>query len=76
MITTIKFDFETRRSLADYSAEEVEFLDHMHKVLTDFNAAVPEDYDSELNFPDYTEDERAAYSHFRQLLIQERLQSE
>ncbi len=72
MITISKFDFESKDSLADYSAEEVEFLDQMHKVLTEFNDSIPEEFEGDIKAPDYTDDEMYAYSHYRQLLIEDR----
>lgn len=75
MITAQKFDFATRLTLADYSAEEVEFLDQMHQVLTAFNVSIPEEFDGDIKAPAYTEDEMLTYSHYRQLLIKEKTKS-
>ncbi len=69
MSITIKFDFD--KVLEDYTPAEVQFLDQMHEELTKFNASIPEEFDGEIKYPIYTEDEKLAYSHYRQLLIGE-----
>ncbi|MEQ8418300.1 MAG: hypothetical protein RIB71_27710 [Imperialibacter sp.] len=69
MSITIKFDFD--KVLENYTPAEVEFLNQMHEELTRFNASIPEEFNEEITYPTYTADEKLAYSHYRQLLIQE-----
>lgn len=62
--------FAWRRTVKDYSPEEIARFDHMHEVLTEFNRLV-DDPDIEMDkiIPLYSDSEMAEYSQYREILL-------
>jgi hypothetical protein len=58
-------------TVEDFTLEQVTKFDEMHRVLTEYNAKLctPE----EIPAPKYTPDEVAAYSQYRELLLESRI---
>lgn len=55
------------RGLAGFSSEEIKKFDKMHKVLTEYNAKLGTN--DEIPMPEYSDDEMAEYSGYREMVI-------
>lgn len=62
----------TLKTLDDFSSKEVENFDAMHKVLTAYNTSLGTK--NELPLPEYTDEEMAEYSCYRELLLDKKLE--
>ena len=60
------------KTLDDFSPKEVAGFDDMHKVLTAYNANLGKR--NELPLPEYTDEEMAEYSSYRELLLDKKLE--
>jgi hypothetical protein len=58
-----------KRILSDYSVTEVGQFDEMHNVLSRYNKLLATKM--KLTLPEYSDDEMAAYSIYREILISE-----
>ncbi len=58
--------------LTDFTRPEVKKFDEMHKVLTAYNASLGTR--NELPLPEYTDEEMAEYSGYRELLLDKKLE--
>ena len=59
------------KALHDFTKKEIEKFDEMHKVLTAYNASLRTK--NELPLPEYTDEEMAEYSGYRELLLDKKL---
>ncbi|MCC6836678.1 MAG: hypothetical protein IT213_16960 [Cytophagales bacterium] len=59
------------KTLEDFTQKEIEKFDEMHKVLTAYNASLGTK--NELPLPEYTNEEMAEYSGYRELLLDKKL---
>lgn len=55
------------RGLAGFTSKEIEKFDEMHKVLTEYNARLGTN--DEMPMPEYSDDEMAEYSGYREMVI-------
>ncbi|MCC6836679.1 MAG: hypothetical protein IT213_16965 [Cytophagales bacterium] len=55
------------KTLEDFTQNEIEKFDEMHKVLAAYNASLGTK--NELPLPEYTDEEMAEHSGYRQLII-------
>lgn len=55
------------KALEDYTPEEITKFDEMHQVLKAYNESIGTN--CELPLPDYTDEEMAEYSAYRELVI-------
>lgn len=60
------------KTLDDFTKKEIEKFDDMHKVLTAYNASLGTK--NELPLPDYTDEEMAEYSGYRELLLDKKME--
>ena len=60
------------KTLDDFTKKEIEKFDEMHKVLTAYNSSLGTR--NELPLPEYTDEEMAEYSGYRELLLDKKLE--
>jgi hypothetical protein len=60
------------KTLDDFLPKEIEKFDEMHKVLTAYNASLGTK--NELPLPEYTDEEMAEYSGYRELLLDKKME--
>ena len=58
-------------TVRDFTPEQVAIFDEMHRVLTEYNAKL--DIDENTPLPNYSQDEVAAYSQYREILLESRI---
>ncbi|WOK07206.1 hypothetical protein RT717_01045 [Imperialibacter roseus] len=68
----IDIDRTTKDSLDDHANEEKALSDEMQIVLTEFNSLIPEEYEGEIESPEYTDQQMYARSHYCELRIAEK----
>ncbi|QLH33291.1 MAG: hypothetical protein HWD62_13540 [Cyclobacteriaceae bacterium] len=59
------------KALTDFSPRDIEKFDEMHRILTAYNASLGSK--NELPLPEYTDEEMAEYSGYRELLLDMKL---
>jgi hypothetical protein len=57
--------------ITDFTKEQADHFDEMHRVLTEYNAKL--DIDENTPMPSYSPDEVAAYSQYREILLESRI---
>jgi hypothetical protein len=63
----MKSSLERVKKLQDFSTSEVVKFNEMHCMLTEYNARLGTD--DEMPMPEYSDDEMAEYSGYRQMVI-------
>jgi len=59
------------KTLDDFTKKEIEKFDEMHKVLIAYNASLGTK--NELPLPEYTDEEMAEYSGYRELILDKKM---
>jgi len=57
--------------ITDFTEEQVDHFDEMHRVLTEYNAKL--DIDENTPLPNYSPDEVAKYSQYREILLESKI---
>lgn len=60
------------KALDDFTEKEVKKFDDMHKVLKTYNASLGTN--NELPLPEYTDEEMAEYSGYREFLLDKKME--
>jgi hypothetical protein len=64
------------KRLEDYTQEEIERLDEIQRLMEEYNARVARDHAEIYNKPNITQEEVAANSRYREMLIEKQCKEE